>query len=181
MTLLLQAAETAKNPTSSIMIVVGIIVLIIVVFSMRKRGGPSGTDRTPETSTMNSRESMQVRRELDSILVRIQEVSREAIGRMDSKMRMLEQLIREADEATARLKQATLDANLNLIPAPPAAPAEEETPASPAESPAAPLNPLHQRVYELADEGKDIGEICRETELDRGEVQLILGLRGTTD
>jgi FtsZ-interacting cell division protein ZipA len=177
MKLLLQAAETAKNPASSIMIVVGIIVLIIVVFSMRKRGRPAGMVETTETSSMNSRESLQVRRELDSILVRIQEVSREAIGRMDSKMRMLEQLIKEADEATARLKQATLDANLNLIPAAPDPSPTESAPEPEPETPATPLNPLHQRVYELADDGKDIVEICRDTELDRGEVQLILGLR----
>jgi hypothetical protein len=44
---------------------------------------------------------------------------------------------------------------------------------------ARPANPLHERVYALADSGKAVAEIGAETGLEKGEVELILGLRTT--
>ena len=38
-------------------------------------------------------------------------------------------------------------------------------------------NPLHEQVYTLQDSGKEILDICAATGLEKGEVELILGLR----
>ena len=42
---------------------------------------------------------------------------------------------------------------------------------------ARPPNPLHTEVYSLKDAGKDLNDICNATGLEKGEVELILGLR----
>lgn len=43
--------------------------------------------------------------------------------------------------------------------------------------PAPPLNPLHQRVYDLADAGKSLMQLAEQLEMPLGEVELILNLR----
>ena len=44
-------------------------------------------------------------------------------------------------------------------------------------APARPANPLHDQVYSLKDSGKTVFDICSATGLEKGEVELILGLR----
>ena len=88
-------------------------------------------------------------------------------GRLDTKIRMLNQLLLECDQ-----KKRELEDLLARAGGPAAAPAD------PAPAPAArPSNPLHTQVYSLQDSGKEILDICAATGLEKGEVELILGLR----
>ncbi|MBI2900642.1 MAG: hypothetical protein HYY17_10680 [Planctomycetes bacterium] len=103
------------------------------------------------------------REDLEHLIVQMQEVAREQIAKADLKIRMLNQLIVEADQ-----KKKELEALLGRSAAPPAA-----APAAPPR----PVNPLHEKVYSLQDRGKSPDEICGETGLERGEVEMILGLR----
>ena len=77
--------------------------------------------------------------------------------------RMLNQLLLECDqkkrELEALLSKAGTDAPEKSAPPPKAA------------------NPLHDQVYSLQDSGKELLDICAATGLEKGEVELILGLR----
>lgn len=131
------------------------------------------------------------------------ELARELSGQLDSKIRVLELLIREANEAAARLEAAvgrttstkhevrsTKDEVLNhgyrAVP-------NSETPHN---SPAAPReiaafksskpsskpfkiagNPRFERVYALADAGMSPSAIANQIGSQVGEVELILSLR----
>jgi hypothetical protein len=99
------------------------------------------------------------RAELERLLAEIQDLSREHIARLDTKIRLLNQLLLDCDR-----KQKELEALLSRAPAPPAVAAR-------------PANPLHDQVYALHDSGKNLLEICGATGLEKGEVELILGLR----
>lgn len=102
------------------------------------------------------------REELERLLTEIQDLSREHIARLDSKIRMLNQLLLECDQ-----KKRELEALLGQTAAPP-----------PKAAGARAGNPLHDQVYQLKDSGKDLLDICQATGLEKGEVELILGLRG---
>ena len=70
------------------------------------------------------------------------------------------------DQKKAELEKL-LHTNGKVEPAP--------TPKTPTAS--RPSNPLHDQVYALQDAGKGLDDICGETGLERGEVELIFGLR----
>lgn len=106
------------------------------------------------------------RAELERLLTDIQELSREHIARLDTKIRMLNQLLAECDQ-----KKREIETLLRQ----PVAPRTE--PAPPAATAPRPADPLHDQVWSLQDEGKEVDEICSTTGLEAGEVQLILGLR----
>jgi hypothetical protein len=99
------------------------------------------------------------RAELERLLTEIQDLSREHIARLDTKIRLLNQLLLDCDR-----KQRELEAFLARAASGPSAPAR-------------PANPLHDQVYSLHDGGKNLLEICEATGLEKGEVELILGLR----
>ena len=75
---------------------------------------------------------------------------------------MLNQLLLECDQ-----KKRELEGLLGKSASPAAAP-------KPAPRAA---NPLHDQVYTLQDSGKELLDICAATGLEKGEVELILGLR----
>ncbi|HXG61470.1 MAG TPA: hypothetical protein VNO22_08855 [Planctomycetota bacterium] len=106
------------------------------------------------------------RAELERLVVEIQDLSREHIARLDAKIRLLSQLLAECDR-----KQKEIESLLGRTS--PSAPARTEAVPSAARAP----NPLHEQVYTLRDAGKDLLEICSATGLEKGEVELILGLR----
>lgn len=80
------------------------------------------------------------------------------IRRLEEIHRLLKETIAQAERLRAQLSAA-----------PPPAVSEPAAPAP---------DPLHARVWKLKDEGRDPAFIARETGLDAGEVELILGLRG---
>src|SRR5262249_48366589 len=101
------------------------------------------------------------REELERLLTEIQDLSREHIARLDTKIRMLNQLLLECDQKKRELEELLAKAG-GTAPAP---------------APGKASNPLHSQVYSLQDAGKDIQDICEATGLEKGEVELILGLR----
>ena len=103
----------------------------------------------------------EIRRDLARLVEELRSSARGQVERLDREVRRLQETIAEAERARLALEEARLRA------APPA-------PAAPAPRPA---NPLHSRVFELRDAGKDPADIGVETGLEVGEVELILGLR----
>lgn len=134
---------------------VGAAILIILI----RRG--QGRVNAPRPGVFAREEGDRAREELARILSDIQDLSREQIARLDTKLRMLQQLIIDADKRIAELKSLTGRTGGSAAPAPQTRPA----------------NPLHDKVFALADSGKSIDAICVETGLEKGEVDLVLGLR----
>ena len=157
-------AGLPKSTTATVwivLIVAALFVAVVLPRLRRRRDGPVETLGSFGASAGGPRE------ELERLLTEIQDLSREHIARLDTKIRMLNQLLLECDQKKRELEE--LLARAGVPPAPP--------PADPAAPPARPPNPLHTQVYSLQDSGKEILDICAATGLEKGEVELILGLR----
>jgi hypothetical protein len=106
--------------------------------------------------------SEEVRRELARLVEELKGAVRQQVDRLDREVRRVQEAVAEAERARAALE----DARTRLDPKPSAKAAGEK-----------PGNPLHSRVFELRDAGKEPADIGVETGLEVGEVELILGLR----
>jgi hypothetical protein len=157
-----EAAEGAGgSPTLWLLALAAAIFAGVALLRLRPRGIARG-DRPGSFADAGEL----ARAELERLVVEIQDLSREHIARLDAKIRLLSQLLAECDR-----KQKELESLLGRPS--PAAPAKTEAAAPAARAP----NPLHEQVYSLRDAGKDLLEICNATGLEKGEVELILGLR----
>jgi hypothetical protein len=129
------------------------------------------------------------RESVERMLVDLEEVARSISAMLDTRMRTLEKLIRDADQRIARLGSGVGDRT-----APPAEgrpsgsdPGGEGTgaPAPAGEKPrpgekAREALAHHADIYGLADEGLSVQEIAERTGYQRGEVELVLSLRKAT-
>jgi hypothetical protein len=114
-------------------------------------------------------------RQMQNLLVELSEMSRQISAQLDTRAQKLQMLIQDADERIAelnRLEQPRNAPRSEPIWTTTAPPVLRET--SP---PPEPVDEQHQRVYTLADRGKTAGEIAKELNQPRGEVELILALR----
>jgi hypothetical protein len=148
-----------------VLVLAALFVVVVLPRLRRRREGSREPLGTFGSTTGGARE------ELERLLTEIQDLSREHIARLDTKIRMLNQLLLECDQ-----KKRELEALLgrSALPAGALTKAGES-----AEKPAPPraANPLHDQVYSLQDSGKEVLDICAATGLEKGEVELILGLR----
>jgi hypothetical protein len=143
-----------------LLVVAALFVAVILPRLRRRRDGPQELLGSFGGSAGGARE------ELERLLTEIQDLSREHIARLDTKIRMLNQLLLECDQ-----KKRELEALLGKTEGAATAEPPAKTPAARAS------NPLHDQVYSLQDSGKEILDICAATGLEKGEVELILGLR----
>lgn len=157
------ASPSAPDGSLSIVwIVLAVAALFVAILGpivRRRRISSTGRPGTFGDPTANSRE------ELERVLAEIQDLSREHIARLDTKIRLLNQLLAECDQKKREL-EALLGRSGTSAPAKPGSPA-----------PVRSANPLHDQVYALQDSGKNVFDICTATGLEKGEVDLILGLR----
>ena len=122
--------------------------------------------------------AMRIRQAADKALVELAEVGREVSGRIDTKVRILNRLTKEAEAQIKRLEQL-LQAAGRAVP-----PAGEEAKSSSASAPRAAAvddthgaaRELHERVLQLSREGKTPAEIARLTRLAIQEIDLVLRL-----
>ncbi len=145
-----------------VFMILGFVVLALVLFLSRFLRRRGASDPHPGTFGVDTKA------ELEQLVAEIRDAAREEIARLDTKMRMLNQLLADCDR-----KARELEALLGRAAAKPAPPPQEgkEPPSGGAG------NPLHEKVFALQDAGKDLGEICDATGLEKGEAELILGLR----
>jgi len=157
-----QPHPEAPKPISGVywlfLVVAALFVAVVLPRLRRRRDEPRETLGSFGPAAGGARE------ELERLLTEIQDLSREHIARLDTKIRMLNQLLLECDQ-----KKRELEELLGKAPA--------ADPASKPASAARASNPLHDQVYSLQDSGKEVLDICAATGLEKGEVELILGLR----
>jgi hypothetical protein len=118
-----------------------------------------------------------VERQMQNLLVELSEMTRQISAQLDTRSQKLQLLIQDADERIAQLQQLQQmeKQGSHLQPM-----AESPWTAAPAPRPAPPADPVdeeHQKVYSLADRGQSAGDIAKELNRPRGEVELILALR----
>jgi hypothetical protein len=153
--MLASEGDAAASSLPVALLLLGVAVLFLTLYLKRRRA-----DSSPRPQGVFEDALRDPRRELEQLLADIQDLSRDQIARLDTKIRLLTQLIADCDRRKLELEEL-----LAKVPggAPPPAPRS--------------ANPLHDRVYGLQDAGTDVLEICRQTGLEKGEVELILGLR----
>ena len=197
-------AESMIGGGAQLIFLLGLALVIFILLVRSKRyfrqvtqyrlpaPRPARKMETPKTVSVPPRD-------LEKWEVQMHDLARDLTGQLDSKIRVLELLIREADEAAARFEAAaakTRGAPLRRIARDALAPPAASMPPSSNEATAPrvvraarstgearkPLevtnNPRFERVYALADAGMSAATIAKQIGTQIGEVELILSLRG---
>ena len=140
----------------------GVTILYAVLRGSRGKKDPLA--RGPSSASLARQRN--VERQMESLLVELSEMSRQITAQLDTRAAKLEALIHEADEKISVLRQGsqmpTQAVTANVAP-------PQWTAAS--------IDPQHEAVYALADQGKPTAEIARQLNRPNGEVELILALR----
>lgn len=162
--------------------VAGLIYIFVIRPMMRKKADP--LDRAPNYASAAQQRATE--RQMQSLLVDLSEMARQVTAQLDTRAAKLEALIQQADQRIAALREAqsglpamppptrVLETNIDV---PPMIDAEPVLPAARVELPP-PIDPAHAEIYLLADEGWAAGEIAGKLGRPRGEIELILALRG---
>ncbi len=148
------------------------LAALVVVWRSRHRGSRPEPGLFEDTSG--------AKKELEHLLADVREVTRERIDRLESLMERLGRLLEEGErkrrELEGTLERAAARAAEAGVPEQKRR-AEADSRASEQKPVARPALPLHEKVYALKDEGRELSDICSATGLEKGEVELILGLR----
>jgi len=154
-----------------------LVIFFVVLKNSNKKKQGSGFFKEPDDQLFKPDI---VRNNMDQIFVQLQEFSRDSLARMDSKIRLMNQMLQEVDQKTARLEALIKEYDKLASSKPPAQPAPQPLPqaAPPARDETEDIPPEQAKVVELASKGMSTAEISRQTGMDRGEVELILNLRG---
>ncbi len=145
-------------------------VLIIAYLLFRSKGKKKDPlDKAPFSSLAEQRG---VERQMQNLLVDLNEMARQMNAQIDTRAAKLEQLIKEADERIAKLKQQPTPMSFQ-----PTEYASTPAPPPPEPEPATPIDPRHAEIYSLADMGQDAKEIAARLNRPSGEIELILALR----
>ncbi len=165
----------AVSTTQIVLLALFAAVLTIIMITTHKRvrtsmRAPRDTARTRWNEANDRRQSL---REVEDVMVELDQVARQVHGQMDTRFAKLETVIRDADVRIAKLERLLLTAD--------GAPSldvtlEEVRPDEPDPEPVMETGP-HADVYRLADAGMSEIEIAQDTGKTSGEIELILALR----
>lgn len=115
----------------------------------------------------------------DRAIVELLETSQTLNAQVDTKIRILNRLVKEAENNCARLEKLLAAANDlhegsqpdRLAAAGARSPAEKPAPAGPKF-----LSELHERIYRMKEEGRSAAEIAKATNLSTTEVEFVVKL-----
>ena len=179
-------AEFGGVSTSQWAMIASIIIATFVVLNIRRRrrpldGSPRQYQREIESA---ARDEAGLRKDLNQLMIQLEELARRINGQIDTKFAKLEQSIADADKRIAALRvliEASKPAARNSSPDSPDPARQTATgqtaDGQAADGPDASWIERHGAVYELADAGLSAEEIARQLGRRIGEVELILNLR----
>lgn len=150
--------------------VMGLVYLYLRNSRKKRRGDP--LERAPFASLSQQRS---VEREFQNLLVEMSEMARQISAQLDTRAEKLNQLIIEADTKIAQLSQL----QGQNPPAVSFQPTRESVAVPEAFTDDSPTDSRHTDVYTLAEQGLPATEIARQLDRPRGEVELILALKGS--
>ena len=166
--------------TSQIAVLAVIVITVVLLLgSTRRRLRRSRTENTPTIREQYGQLSAPsaVTRDVEAVMVELDELSRQVHGRLDAKIAKLEALLRQADERIDQLSrqcrasagQPTLDVTLGC---------EQPDATDTGVVAMAPQAPTDD-IYRLADSGGSALEIAQKVGRPVGEIELMLSLRKT--
>lgn len=184
-----EGPSAAQQTASWVLLAFGVAILIWVMLRLQWRR----QRRAPEESPVyEMRETIADRQAEGQRAAEVAEIVRDLAARLETRAARLEALLDQADERIERLEDrlaAGTAASHLPAPAQPASqppttngatdPWDDQAPDTPAErhpTPAA-RDPLHQDVYDLADDGHTPLNIARRLDQQVGTIELILALR----
>ncbi len=169
-----------QNNVGAAAIAIGVLTLIWLLVlrpaKERKRGkrDPLAKPVTQARQERSLAAERAAERQMESLVIELEALSRRMGGELDAKSAKLESLIEQANIATERLEAAkgrsTSQQAATLVDAVVAGKS------GPAESGLAGIS-AHRDVYALADAGESAEVIARKVNRPAGEVELILALR----
>lgn len=155
-------ARPPVGPLPGLLIAAGLmIILFIAMRKVQQRVAARALqDLAPKERIEAIRTRAAERDSAEAVMAEMHDLARELAAQLEARAAKLEKLIRDADERLNRL-----EAN--------------DSPPRPVRSAPVPTStdPLHARVYELADRGLPPVEIAREIDRPTGQIELILALR----
>ncbi|MGB2986094.1 MAG: hypothetical protein WBE26_09445 [Phycisphaerae bacterium] len=169
---------SAVDTTQIVMLLLAVIGLTIVMLSTRRRIRKS--QHRPRTSVRElaaeSQAQRKTTRDVEEVMLELDQLSRQIHGRIDTKLARLEAIIHDADQRIDKLSrltravegQPTLEITLG-----------EEDPLKPSSNTPKADDGPHATIYRLADRGLSPNQIAREVGKLNGEIELILALRKT--
>lgn len=169
--------------TSWTAIAIGVVTIAYVAFIRpMTKGKTKDKDPLSRPPSEGLARQRSVEREMSGLMVELSEMSRQMTGQLDTRAAKLEALLREADEKIATLRSlgggGTTGGNPHGVLVEGKLLESVAVMMPPAEDAGLAVDPRHTEVYDLADEGQSAQDIARQTGRPRGEVELILALRG---
>ncbi len=160
------------------MLVLAVGALTLVMLSTRRR--IRNSQRMPRPSARDRYAQLQERseatRDVEQVMLELDQVSRQIHGRLDTKLARLEAVIRDADERIDKLsrlvRRVEADPRLEIT-------LDQEDPHETPTGRSDDADDRHAAVFTLADRGMSSVEIAREIGKPPGEIELILALRTT--
>ena len=156
-----------------ILVIVGVSALLLITTRRRLRQAQNSPQAYAREQISRMRTERSLMEDIGEVMAQLEQVSREAQARLDTKFAVLEATIRDADQRIDRLERLLRQAD--------GEPAFDATvDGFQAEAPAAANtedDPRHETVTRLADAGLTPVQIAEETDQSLGEVELILALR----
>jgi hypothetical protein len=143
------------------------VIYIVIIRPMRQKKQKDPLDRSPTQTSLAQQRA--VERDMSNLLVEYEQMIRKMTAHLDTRAAKLEILLKEADEKLAELASANGRA--------PSKRADEQADPSPAAADSEP-DKRYAEIYKLADKGQSAKEIAKSINCPRGEVDLILALRG---
>ena len=197
----LLAFEVADIGTTRALLAIAAVVFILFILnrSARRRRMGAAPRRESSGREADTARVLRLKREMEQLLVELNEFAREVNGQVDTRFAKLEQSIADADRRIAELRRlrgetgdadasddAVLRANRDaaegvrarLSRARNSSPPDSSMRGGRGTDKAAPTVSQEDAVYQLADGGKSSVDIARILKCTVGEVDLILNLRG---
>lgn len=181
----LWAAETAASGDGSGYWLLVLVLMGIGFLGVFARWRKHRRPVVPSAVELRERDSApnRYRDAADAAIVELLETSRALNAQVDNKIRILNRLVKDAETHSARLEKLLAQAEgIERVEIPvrtrPTRAAEEETVICPPPTPGAFLSELHERVFMLRREGKNISEIAKATNLSTTEVRFALDSMG---
>lgn len=180
--MLLAAGGTSLVDAAVPMLTCAIIIAVTVMVVITRRRYAQSRQRTnPPASELYEqlKNETGAKRELEALMMELDELARQLMGRLDSRFAKLEATIKDADERIDRLNRmiraknghAALDVTVDEDGS------EGLTSIGKVESQSRETNDPHAEVYRLADQGLTPVEIATKVGRSTGEIELILSLR----
>ena len=160
------------SDSSLVPLAISMIAIFLLMRSLRRKQASSATSRmrpgSGDAGSVFRQPDPAVRRDMDALLVELQELSRKISADIDLRFAKLEAVIADADRRIAALKRLVDEADRSTTQG-----------SSPSKLDATVPTPEDRYgiVYELADQGKSPIDIARDLGKTPGEVELILNLR----